>query len=147
MYTEVENELDPKKPGTIPAKIQLHRNTYAQQVAAEKERKRREAEQKAAKDKEAIDLRAECEKRLFTKYNDYLRERKIKLQAAFNDITLETMEEVSTTLRGYNTALKIEALSSFNLGLYASHHTADDIKSFTEEIIKLKHTEYASNYV
>ncbi|MBK7885168.1 MAG: hypothetical protein IPJ81_16295 [Chitinophagaceae bacterium] len=147
MYTEVENELDPKKAGTIPSQIQSHRNTYAQQVAAEKERKRREAEQKAAKDKEAIDLRAECEKRLFNKYNDYLRDIKIKLQTAFNNITLETIDEVSTTLKGYHPALKVEALSNFNLGLYAAHHTADDIKTFTNEIIKLKHAEYANNYV
>ena len=51
MFTTVENDLDVKKPGTIPARIQEERNAYAKKMAEEQERKRREAERDAAKKK------------------------------------------------------------------------------------------------
>jgi hypothetical protein len=35
MYTEVENVLDVKKAGTVPFKIQEHRNAFAKQQAEE----------------------------------------------------------------------------------------------------------------
>lgn len=147
MYTEVENELDPKKEGTIPNQIQAERDRYAKKCAAEAEERRREAERVAAKATEAINIKAEAEKRIFNKYNDYLRDRKMKLQHGFNEMTLENFEEMSQKLSDYHPALKEEVISSFQLGLYGSYHTADEIKAFTEDIIKAKYREYAANYV
>ena len=44
MFTSAENDIDKAKAGTVPARVQDQRNTYAKEAAAITERKRKEAE-------------------------------------------------------------------------------------------------------
>lgn len=147
MYTEVENELDPKKEGTIPFKIQAERDRYAKKVAAEKAEKKRLADLAEAKAVEAINLKADAEKKLFNQFNSYLRDRKIKLQNGFNGITLDTFDEMSEGLRKYAPSLKMEVLMGFNLDVFGSHHNSNEVSVFITELIEAKFNEYADNYM
>jgi hypothetical protein len=146
MFTEAENEIDKAKPNTIPAKIQNNRDTYAQESFKITERKRQEAEREAAKKKDAIELRSNAEIRLFNKYSEYLLAQKTKIQNSFNAITLADFEDKSVKLKAYTPALKPEVITGFELGLYSSFHTKDEIAAFITEVTENKLDEFTSNY-
>jgi hypothetical protein len=130
MYTEVENELDVKKPGTIPAQLQQHRDEYVKKQAAEAERKRKEAEREAAKKKEAIELRSHVEKWITEKLLALLAAKKQGLTNAFNNITLENYEEKSAGLQKLATHILnselIEKIGKLDKMPYAPNHSGEE---------------------
>jgi hypothetical protein len=93
MYTTVENELDIKKPGTVPALIQEQRDAYARQIAEEAEARRKEAEREAARKNEAIEIAAHAEKMLNQSFGEWLLAKKMAMTKFFNGLTLETFDE------------------------------------------------------
>lgn len=101
MYTEVENDLDVKKDGSIPAQIQKHRDQYAKQLAEEAEARRKEAERQAQKAKEAVDIKFSAENAIMNGFMQYLSDKKAKLVNAFNGATLETIADVEAKLNAY----------------------------------------------
>ena len=135
MFTTVENDLDIKKPGSIPAKIQKHRNEYAKQVAEEQERKRKEAEKDAAKKKEAIELRSSVESKLSKYFNDYLLSVKTKFQNQFNDLRLENFADNAAAIRQYEPTYSRKHFDQFSAGLYSSLHTPDELKAIETEAL------------
>jgi|GEM_PF-1957429 len=136
MYTEVENELDTKKPGTIPAQIQSHRDQYAKDIAAEQERKRKEAERAAAKAKEAIEIKSQAEVTLSGIANDLLLSAKTRMNTAFNAITLATYQEKETNLRAY--IPKIDITCPSKLSVVISLHSVDETKALIEGVYEEK---------
>jgi hypothetical protein len=146
MYTEVENELDPKKENTVPAKIQAHRDKYAKQVATEKEEKRKAAELIAAKAKEAIELKSAVEVQYSNFYNDFLLTKKQALQNNFNAITLGEFADKADKLKAYRPVLNVELLQAFKAKIYSSIHTAPELFSFTKEVCDSKTEEFRHNY-
>lgn len=133
MYTEVENDLDVKKPGTVANKIQLHRNQFAKYQADERERIKREAERVAAKAKEAIDIKYQMENNLNAQFADYLKQRGDKLQAGFNAITLENYEEKKVSLTDLSFSCNF-----VHEGLYTSrfnYHNQDELIVFSDAVI------------
>jgi hypothetical protein len=93
MYTVVENDLDIKKAGTVPALIQEQRDAYARQIAEEAEARRRAAEIEAAKKNEAIEIASHAEKMLNEQFNEWLLGKKMAMTKFFNGLTLETFDE------------------------------------------------------
>lgn len=146
MYTEVENELDPKKENTVPARIQAARDSYAKQVAAEKERKRKEAELVAAKAKEAIELKATIEVQYSNFYNDFLLTKKQALQNNFNAISLADYDEKAARLKSYRPVLNVELLNAFHAKVYSSIHTTQELNAFTKEVCESKLADFKNNY-
>ncbi|MDE3249424.1 MAG: hypothetical protein KGO82_12235, partial [Bacteroidota bacterium] len=139
MYTEVENDLDAKKAGTIPSQIQGHRDAYAKQQAEEAERKRREAEREAAKKKEAIEIWAYCEKWFANKLLTLLSEKKNRIVNVFNAITLETFAEKQAGLE----KLQVHILNSDlekQVGILLTfpvtpHHNADEVHAIRDQVL------------
>lgn len=126
MYTEVENEIDVKKPGTIPAKIQEFRNEYARQVAEEANRKRKEAEARAEKEKEAIEIRTYATNKLNEQFLQWLLSKKTAMTEFFNRATLDTFSACEEKL----THAKIEASfapSEFSTS-FAFRHNVNEIR-------------------
>ena len=72
MFTGAENDIDKTKPNTVPALVQGNRDAYAKTSFEIAERKRKEVELDAAKKKEAIELKATVENRVFEYFNDHL---------------------------------------------------------------------------
>lgn len=130
MYTEVENDLDTKKATTIPGQIQEHRNAYARQVAEEKERLRREAELKAQKAQDAVQIRTDAEIDTAAAFGDWLLQLKNKLVHAFNSITLDDFNERSEKLKSYTPAFGFRYFPHPGAG--TKYHTREDIIAFYE---------------
>lgn len=146
MYTEVENELDVKKDGTIPAQIQVHRNQYAKQLAEEAEQRRLEAERKAAKDKEAIDLKYQIESQLSNYFNDFMLEKKQRLQNGFNSLSLEIFKEKSEALRGYDPMYSKQHFDSFVPHCMPTYHTDNELFEISYAVKEGKYETFSANY-
>jgi hypothetical protein len=99
MFTTVENELDCKKAGTVPAQIQAHRDAYVKQVAEEQRKKQEEAEKAAAKSREEVEIRSFVNKWISEKLIELLAAKKQAVNAAFNAITLQNFEEKAAALK------------------------------------------------
>lgn len=134
MFTEVENDLDVKKTGTIPSQIQAHRDQYAKDVAAEQERKRKQAEMEAAKAKEAIDIKYQMEANYKEQFGQYLLLRKTKMQNGFNAITLDRFEELSGKLKGLSFLFQFNYENRF-ISTGVRYHSAEELKKFSDAVI------------
>jgi murein DD-endopeptidase MepM/ murein hydrolase activator NlpD len=97
-FTEAENEIDPKKPGTTGAEIQSARDKYAAELLKKAEDDRREAEKKIAE--AAAKMRAEqsIDAALESRWLSAIEFRIQKMNAAFDAITLENFEQRSAAL-------------------------------------------------
>jgi hypothetical protein len=109
MFTEEENKLDVKKD-TVPAKIQLRRNAYAKQLHEEQERKRKLAEEKAAKAKEEVEIRSFVKNQIANCLLDFLSKKKIAVTNSFNSITLNDFDEKAGRLKLLPTAFPLDKL-------------------------------------
>ena len=149
MYTEIENKLDLKKPETIPAIIHKKRNEYAKQVFEEQERIRVEAEQKARKEKQRVELAAWIQNTISDKLISFLETKRLNITNAFNAITLENFDEKAAKLQEMNIAfpvaklaeiIKYEMPAGYSLldftaknTVQTEAHTAFDFKTFYAE--------------
>jgi hypothetical protein len=128
MYTEEENKLDSTKPDTVPFKIQQFRNGYARKVAQEEERKRKEAEVKAAKAKEQVEITAYINNQIAQCLLDYLSKRKIAITNKFNEIQLPEFSEKSTALQAMATSFpvdKVKEIVKYLSPTYSKHTDAE----------------------
>lgn len=145
MYTEVENEMDPKKAGTIPAQIQTHRDAYAKQVAEEAERKRKEAEKAAAEAKERIEVKSKLEIRLAEYFNNYLLDKKQKFNSKFNSLVLDSFADDAVAIRGYEPNYSADHFNAF-APMVPSILSQDVIHELAAEVKEGKYEEYAGIY-
>lgn len=144
MYTEVENELDPKKDNTIPNRVQKERDAYSRKVAAEAEEKRKEAERVANKAREAVDLKYQYETHIKGQYGSFLLGKKNKILQTFNAITLESFDEKSAGLKGLKIQFQFQPEGSFvTKRLY---HTDDELKAITDAVVDECTAEMEANY-
>jgi hypothetical protein len=140
MYTVVENDLDIKKAGTVPALIQEQRDAYARQIAEEAEARRRAAEIEAAKKNEAIEIASHAEKSLAEQFNEWLLGKKMAMTKFFNGLTLETFDEGEQRLTQAKIVVNWEAVHrSFT---YGGFHSAEEVVA----ISKAKYTELLPDF-
>lgn len=129
-FTTLENQVDPKKPNTPASILQQFRNTYAQELAAEEKRQREEAQRRAEKNQEQINLKAEAENRLNKYFFNYLAITKAKLNEEFNATTLETYEGSKASMMGMQVTYPYTHFQQFKHGMYATRlHTIDEVNS------------------
>ena len=147
MFTEAEKELDRTKDGGVPKKVQNNRNAYAKKLDEIKEAKRKAAQLIEDKGKEIVELTAEAEKRLFSKYNEYLLNVKKKLQGAFDGLTLANWDEIVPSIKGYVPALKKDAVEKFEFNLYGRYHTQEEVTEMISKLIADKIPEFSANYM
>jgi len=146
MFTEAENQIDKAKAGTAPNTIQLQRNKYAGEVVTIKRRKEKEAQDKADKAKEVIDLKAEIENKLFAKYTELLVSKKETRLRYFNEITLENFEVREGKIKEAENKLSLVELSSKPISVYGKFHNNDEIMTFISDALNEKFKEFAANY-
>jgi hypothetical protein len=111
MFTEEENKLDPKKD-TIPAKLQSNRNQYAKEVLDIQERKRKEADLRAAKAKEESDIRVFIRNAITQCLIDFLAKKKLAITNTFNAITMDDFDEKTNGLGNLNCNFPLEQVNS-----------------------------------
>ena len=110
MFTEEEAKMDVKAKDSKPAAIQAKRNQYAKEILEQQERDRKDAEMKAAKDKEEIEIRSYIRSEIGRRLLAYLNTRKAAIQDSFNKITLADFDAKSDSLRGMTTDFPREKL-------------------------------------
>lgn len=148
MYTEVENDLDVKKAGTIPAQIQDHRDLYAKQLAEEAERKRKGAERIAAKQKEAIEIKYQMESSFSDQYNNILLTKKQKFIGAFNAINLDNFEAKADGLKKATFELYDKAIDDLKYNLSSSLHTSlNEAIEIQKQVLADKMPDAKNNFI
>lgn len=126
-FTEVENLLDVKKPDTIIAQIQKIRNDYAETIALAEKNRLAEIARNEAKKQDEIRLRSEIEKQFYAYFNKYLTDKKLSLNAIFNQITLNTFQEKS---KWFNTLTFAYDLKHFAAFRYSGACTLSDTEFY-----------------
>ena len=146
MFTDAENQIDKSKPEAVPAKVQSNRDKYAAEAYRIGEAKRQAAQKEADKKKELIELKATAATRLSNAYNDYLLAVKKRVQEGFNNVTLDGFENFKNKIENYRPELKGDVLYGFNLALFSTLWSKDDLHAISIEAVKIKEQEYARNY-
>ncbi len=104
-YTQLENEVDPSKAGTIPYRLQQARNSYAakKREEAERERQRKEMLVKVeqAKERYVADIVADMQQSLSYELNNNLD----MMDKIFRGVTLDTYAEAQKKISEYPCAL------------------------------------------
>lgn len=116
VYTSMENDVDPSKVNTIPAKLQNLRNEYAAKKRAEEEARRRIEERKQrveiAKNTYRLaveeDYKQAFRRMLNTKFNE--------LTALNNSITLESFAGQEAEIKKFSVSLSEDWVSSIPSG-------------------------------
>lgn len=104
-YTQLENEVDPSKAGTIPYRLQQERNSYAakKRLEAEQERQRKEmlVRVEQAKERYVADVLADMQQSVSYELNNNLD----MMDKVFRGVTLDTYEEAVKKISEYPCAL------------------------------------------
>jgi hypothetical protein len=135
-FTETEGKLDTKKASTIPFIIQGYRDAYAKKIRDDEEAKRREAQEKLEKENETVEVKASIEKRLSEYVHNHILERKLKLQASFNGITLQSYDEKSRGLKSLVIKYDQTHYYSFSPNITLKRLTADEYKDLLHNVIQ-----------
>jgi hypothetical protein len=135
-FTETEGKLDTKKASTIPFIIQGYRDAYAKKIRDDEEAKRREAQEKLEKENETVEVKASIEKRLSEYVQNHILERKLKLQASFNGITLQSYDEKSRGLKSLVIKYDQTHYYSFSPNITLKRLTADEYKDLLHNVIQ-----------
>ena len=104
-YTQLENEVDPSKAGTIPYRLQQARNSYAakKREEAERERQRKEMLVKVeqAKERYVADIVSDIQQGVSYELNNNLD----MMDKIFRGVTLDTYAEAQKKISEYPCAL------------------------------------------
>lgn len=139
LFTSLEAKLDIKKPDTEMAIIQSFRNDYARQVAEEKKRREEEAARIARKQQDEIKLIANAEVAITNTFTQYLTNQKSALQARFNALTLDTIDEASKSLQEYNPELDLnKVFANLKSTLVSYSHNPEEISAIVDSLLETK---------
>ena len=138
MYTTVEAEMDIKRDGTIPNKIQGYRDAYAKQLAEEAEKKRKELERQRLKEEEAINIKIHAEKTVSDRLINALYDFKNTINKVFNAISLTDFDTKEKSLKEMNVALPEVTYKKATeyINIQAKYHNADEIQALINQGIE-----------
>lgn len=137
-FTTIEGNLDPKKSETLPAQLQAHRDAYVKKLREEEEEKKRIAQAKLDKDNEIIDIKSSLDTQLSGYVQSYILDQKQKLQSSFNNITIETFEAKSKSLKGLCIHYGFEHFNAFSPSYSCKHVTQEETSVLLGEFLKSK---------
>ena len=149
LFTSAENELDKSKSGSLASKVQAERDKHVAEIHKIEERKRREAELKAAKAKEAIEIRNKIENALNDRLYDHLSKAQAWLQNQFNNISLENFADDAVQIRVYKPQLRKDLFDQWAVGdsYPFHHHTNEEVRSFINDLkTESLYLSYAESY-
>ncbi|MDR0793976.1 MAG: hypothetical protein LBE82_11760 [Chitinophagaceae bacterium] len=147
MFTETENELDKTKAGTITQRVQANRDNCAAEMNKINERKRQEAERKAQKEKETIEIKKAVEVRLSNYFNDYILSQKQKLQNGFNGLKLDDFADVAAGIRLYKPEYRRNHFDAFNASIYSDLNAKDELQLIVDEVKMGKYEAFSETYI
>ncbi len=106
VYTGLENDIDPSRPGSIPAQLQDFRNRYAVRKREEAEARRREEERRLQRESELSGYRIAVEADYKQSFNRMLNQKFNELASLNAGITLDNFSEQESRIKDFPTSLK-----------------------------------------
>lgn len=125
MFTSAEAEIK-----ALISPLQVYRDDYAKWLHEEAERKKKEAERKAAIETAKHDLKAAITELIGLALANHLATKKQNIHVSFNGITLETYQEKSEKLKGMATAFdrgRLGKVLDYEMPAYSHLLTAEDV--------------------
>lgn len=121
LFTAQEGKLDPKKPESVYAKIQNHRNAWATHKANEKRKKDQEILDKQNRDKEIISIKGDIQSNLRAIFNQKIADFKKSILNKYNLLTLENVAEVKAYIEQRPTLYPKDAFIKLEPTVFAVH--------------------------
>lgn len=149
-FTTLEAEINHTNKDSITAKLQLHRNKYAEKKLAEIKAKEEAARKQRERENEKKEYRSDLTMSLEAHYSKYLDMQSEHLYNLFNDITLNNFDSNSKEIENFSTEYNAkEHFSKFTDSFLSVHLTEDDKKAIKKEVVpqmmKSCTTRYADN--
>lgn len=145
-FTGEENKLDVTDKATAAYQIQQIRNAYAKQLHEEEQERQRQIQLQQQKDQEAINIKAECEKRLLAYTGKYLADEKLRINSVFNALAIDTFEAKSNALRNMQPVYPYSHFQQFVHGISSRLFTPAEIETMLKLMIEGKFTSIAEQY-
>lgn len=140
LFTAQEGKLDPKKPDSVYAKIQNHRNAWATYKANEKKRKDQEILDKQNRDKEIISIKGDIQSNLRAIFNQKIADFKKSILNKYNTLTMENVAEVKAYIEQRPTLYPKDAFIKLEPTVFAVHIKQEEVDQLIfEEREKLYH--------
>lgn len=148
LFTAAENELDKTKAGTVANKVQSNRDRNAKEIASIRERKKKEAEQAAARAKEAVDIKYDAEKSLNASFNERLLNQKNRFQTGFNNLTLKDFADSAADIRRYQPSFSVERQNELFVQVRSIYyHTKEEAALIVSSVRTALYESFSEKYV
>lgn len=146
-FTSLENEIDPKSPGTIPYKLQQSRNNYAAKKLEEQKKREEEARRIQMTENEKAQYKSDISLLLENTYANYVTRHINALNGMYAHATLVTYNDVCRQIREANTAFNwtdfANNVKDTFQTFYMDAATRNGIKN---ELASIKKKEFAERY-
>lgn len=110
-YTNLENQVDPAKSGTIPAQLQALRDQYARQKHEAEQRRIREELLRQQAEADRAQYRADVETDLIRRFDNVVTKNLIRLAAIESSLTLDNYDMILKTLQAFPVELPADCLA------------------------------------
>lgn len=146
-FTEQEGKLDPAKPDSVYAKIQLKRNAWAKQKADEAKKKEQEILHQQNIAKERVSFKAEVETHIRKIYGEKLFAFKQFAVKIYNSLSLENVAEVKAKLNAVKTNYPLEKFNEIEpTAAMAFYLEAEDQKQIIVDVREALYDELSANF-
>ena len=116
-FTRIENNIDPTKPNTIPAKLQQLRNSYAAQKRAEEEARQRQEAARQMAERERQQYMLDVEVDLKKQFQCMLNQRLDQQRQTDSSITLDNYDTALNHIKNTPTQLEEEWLANLRTNI------------------------------
>lgn len=145
-FTGAENLLKADNKDSKFFQIQLYRNQWAKDCALERKRLDDLAELERQRNQEAINIKAECERRLIAHCNGYAFKRCQDLNNLFNAITLDSYDEKAAFITNLQPAYAYAHFTDFKHSITSKWFTVEQVDNMLIATITGKFEDMAAAY-
>jgi hypothetical protein len=146
-FTEIEGKIDPAKPDSVYARLQLKRNAYAKQKADEQKAKEAEILKKQNIAKDKITFKAEVETHIRSIYGQKLLTFKQHAVKIYDSLTIETEFVVIEGLKAIKINYPVEAFNKIEpVSAKAFYLSSNDQKQIINDVRDSLYNELSANF-
>ena len=133
IFTSLENQISPKEPTSIPAKLQAVIDTYAAKLLKEQRERDEENKRKLEYENARINAKAECKIAFANHINNYISNVESVLSSILIFLKLEEVNTLPTKVAEIHDTIPAIAISNFSYLNYKL--TAADLADITMQVV------------
>lgn len=147
VFTSLENEIDPAKPGSVSYELQQLRNAYAAKKRAEEEERRRAEFERQQREQARAKLIVDIENDLCRQFLTYLKADGNTMQTMYNDISLENIDKITEAISNSTCELPAYFIENLHCNVaIPSGFSANDIRREEISIKERLENQFAASY-